>query len=90
VRALRTRGLQRLVALVGFDDVVLADMLDPGITVVAQDPFKMGIEAAELLFARLDGDRGPSKVLLVPTRLIARGSGEIRASVNADQRSSRG
>jgi LacI family transcriptional regulator len=90
VRALRTRGLQRLVALVGFDDVVLADMLDPGITVVAQDPFKMGIEAAELLFARLDGDRGPSKVLLVPTRLIARGSGEIRASVNADQRSSGG
>ena len=80
VRALRQRDLQHLVALVGFDDVELADMLDPGITVVAQDPFKMGIEAAELLFARLDGDRGPSKRRLISTRLIERGSGEIRPS----------
>ena len=78
VRALRRRDLQHLVALVGFDDVELADMLDPGITVVAQDPYRMGVEAAELLFARLGGDRSPSKHRLISTRLIERGSGEIR------------
>lgn len=78
IRVLRQRDLQHLVALVGFDDVELADMLDPGISVIAQDPYRMGIEAAELLFARLDGDRSPSKRRLISTRLIARGSGEIR------------
>ncbi|CAN5565136.1 LacI family DNA-binding transcriptional regulator [soil metagenome] len=78
LRSLGRRGLRHDVALVGFDDVELADLLDPGVTVVAQDPFTMGQAAAELLFARLDGDRGPSQHHLVPTRLIVRGSGEIR------------
>ena len=78
VRALRKRNLQHRVALVGFDDVELSDLLDPGITVVAQDPFRMGIEAAELLFARLDGDDGPTRHRLIATRLMPRGSGEIR------------
>ena len=78
-RALRRLDLHRLVALVGFDDVLLADLLQPGITVMAQDPATMGRRAAELLFRRLDGDTAPSVHLVVPTRLIARGSGEIRA-----------
>ena len=80
LRALRQRSLQKSVALVGFDDLEMADMLDPGITVVAQDPYRMGMEAAELLFARLDGNHGPSQQRLISTRLIPRGSGEIRPS----------
>ena len=73
------RGLRRQfdVALVGFDDFPLADLLDPGVTVVAQDPGAIGRLAAEMLFRRLDGDRSPSTVEVVPTRLIVRGSGEI-------------
>lgn len=76
-RALHRLDLHQRVALVGFDDVLLADLLEPGITVVAQDPATMGRKAAELLFRRIDGDRSPSQHLIVPTRLIARGSGEI-------------
>jgi LacI family transcriptional regulator len=73
------RGLHRQfdVALVGFDDFPLADLLDPGVTVVAQDPAAIGRLAAETLFRRLDGDRSPSTVQVVPTQLIVRGSGEI-------------
>jgi LacI family transcriptional regulator len=73
------RGLRRQfdVALVGFDDFPLADLLDPGVTVVAQDPAAIGRLAAETMFRRLDGDRSPSTVQVVPTRLIVRGSGEI-------------
>jgi LacI family transcriptional regulator len=73
------RGLRRQfeVALVGFDDFPVADLLDPGITVVAQDPGAIGRLAAEMLFRRLDGDRSPSTIEIVPTRLIIRGSGEI-------------
>ena len=77
-KALRRLGLHRRVALVGFDDFLLADLLDPGITVIAQDPAAMGRIAAELLFRRLDGDRSPSEHHVVVTRLITRGSGEIR------------
>ena len=59
--ALRHEGSQHRVALVGFDDVELADLLAPGITVVAQDPYAVGRAASDLLFARLDGDRGPTQ-----------------------------
>lgn len=80
IHALRRRGLQRHVALVGFDDFLLADMLDPAVTVVAQDPTTLGRTAAELLFARLDGDRDPPRQVVVATTLVPRGSGEIPAS----------
>ncbi|MFJ2173215.1 LacI family DNA-binding transcriptional regulator [Streptomyces sp. NPDC101062] len=67
----------RPVALVGFDDIELADLLAPGLTVVAQDAATLGRTAAERLFHRLDGAAdAPSQVVLA-TRLIARGSGEI-------------
>ncbi len=78
IQALHLHDLQHLVALVGFDDIELASMLDPGVTVVAQDPYAIGRAAAELLFARLDGYRGPSQHRMISTRLIIRGSGEIR------------
>jgi LacI family transcriptional regulator len=77
VLALRDLGLQHSVALVGFDDVVLADALEPPVSVVAQDPAELGRRAAELLFARLDGEDHPPQQVVVPTPLVARGSGEI-------------
>jgi LacI family transcriptional regulator len=77
VRALRQLELHRRVALVGFDDIVLADLLDPGVTVVAQDPATIGRLAAEQLLARIGGDGGPPRLQVVPTRLVPRGSGEI-------------
>jgi LacI family transcriptional regulator len=76
-RALRHLGLHRRVALIGFDDILLADLLEPGITVVAQDPAAIGRTAAQVLFRRLDGDRSPSEHHIVLTRMITRGSGEI-------------
>ena len=76
-RALRRMDLHRRVALIGFDDILLADLLEPGITVIAQDPAAIGRAAAQVLFRRLDGDRAPSEHQIVLTRLIARGSGEI-------------
>jgi len=76
-RALRRLDLHRRAALIGFDDILLADLLEPGITVIAQDPAAIGRTAAELLFRRLDGDRSPSEHRIVLTRMITRGSGEI-------------
>jgi LacI family transcriptional regulator len=77
IRALRQAGREREIALIGFDDVSLADMLDPGISVIAQDPQALGRTAAEQLFRRLDGDISSALHQIVPVTLIARGSGEI-------------
>jgi LacI family transcriptional regulator len=77
VGRLRELGLHRRVALVGFDDLTLADAVEPGLTVVAQDAAEIGRLTAQLLFARLDGDGGPMRRVVVPTTLIERGSGEL-------------
>ena len=80
VRALRRAGRERELALIGFDDISLADMLDPAISVVAQDPQALGRAAANQLFRRLDGDHAPAVHQIIPVILIARGSAEIRPS----------
>lgn len=79
VRALRQRQLQHRVALVGFDDFAMADLLEPAVTVVAQDARAMGRKAAELLFARMESFDLPCATYVVASRLVARGSGEISA-----------
>ena len=77
IRALKSAGLQQRIALIGFDDIPLGDIVEPAISVVAQDPQAIGHAAAELLFRRMDGDASPAVHHVVPVRLIARGSGEI-------------
>ncbi|SBT89559.1 transcriptional regulator, LacI family [Streptomyces sp. DI166] len=67
----------RQVALVGFDDLELADLLQPGVTVVAQDAAALGRTAAERLFRQLDGTLVTPERIELPTRLITRGSGEL-------------
>ncbi|BFV56403.1 LacI family DNA-binding transcriptional regulator [Kitasatospora sp. CMC57] len=63
-------------ALLGFDDLELAALLTPGLTVVAQDPTALGRTAAGVLFDRLRGETGPGRRIQIPTRLIVRGSAE--------------
>jgi LacI family transcriptional regulator len=75
LRELRAARIR--LALVGFDDLELADLVTPGTTVVAQDAAGLGRIAAQLLFRRLAGDRGPPQRVELPTRLIIRGSAEF-------------
>jgi LacI family transcriptional regulator len=77
LRALRQRRGQA-VALVGFDDFDLADLIDPPVTVIAVDAQALGRRAAERLFARLAGNRASPQTEVLATRLIVRGSGEVR------------
>ncbi|HEU4907635.1 MAG TPA: LacI family DNA-binding transcriptional regulator [Propionibacteriaceae bacterium] len=78
IRALHALQAEHSVAHIGFDDIVLADLVRPAITVMAQDPVELGTLAAERIFARLDGDTSAVQNVVVPAKLIARGSGEIR------------
>lgn len=59
-------------SLVGFDDFALADLLAPPVSVVSQDAAALGRQAAELLFARLAGDRGPRRRVILATHLTVR------------------
>ncbi|MEO7268632.1 MAG: LacI family DNA-binding transcriptional regulator [Knoellia sp.] len=77
LRALRHRGLSESVALVGFDDFPLADLVTPALTVVRQDVGRIGRLTADLLMARLDGDTSPPQRIVVEPTLVVRGSGEI-------------
>jgi LacI family transcriptional regulator len=52
-------------------------VLTPPITVVTSDVTEMGRQAAELLFARIEGYDEPPQRVVLPTMLITRGSGEI-------------
>jgi LacI family transcriptional regulator len=84
LRALQRRGLQQRVAMVGFDDFLLADLLTPPISVIAQNPTAIGQVAAELVFARLDDNSLPPRQIVIATQLLARGSGEISALMKFD------
>ena len=77
IGALREAGAQHTTALVGFDDIPLAAHLSPPVTVMAQDPSRIGREAATIVFDRLDGVTTAATEVVVPTTLIIRGSGEI-------------
>ncbi|WP_405996779.1 LacI family DNA-binding transcriptional regulator [Streptomyces sp. NBC_00829] len=65
--------------IVGFDDVPLADLLRPALTVVAQDTARIGATAVELLRARIAEPARPVKTVVVPVSMTIRGSGELRS-----------
>ena len=73
---LRRRNALRKIAVVGFDDLDLATVVDPPLTVIDQDPESIGRVAAQEVFGWLSG-AVPTKDVVVPVRLIERGSGEI-------------
>jgi LacI family transcriptional regulator len=67
-------------ALVGFGDFPMADALAPAVTVVDQDPARMGRLAAERLFARHERPQGRFKrVTICDVTLVERESCHVRA-----------
>jgi LacI family transcriptional regulator len=75
--ALQQTRLSGRIALVGFDELVVAELVEPRVTVVRQDTRAIGTRAIDRLLARLDGDDSPPRVDVVPTELVPRGSGEL-------------
>jgi LacI family transcriptional regulator len=62
-------------AFIGFDDLALADILRPALTVVRQPVQRTGEEAAGLLFARLNGEANrPAQRRTLPIELVLRRS----------------
>src|SRR5450759_1419622 len=77
MRSLRDAGLRvpEDVSIVAFDDLPVAWLSDPFMTVVDQPAYEIGRRAAELLLSRLDGTiSGPGREVILPSELIVRRS----------------
>lgn len=78
LKALRAEGLEKSIAVVGFDDIPAAELLTPGVTLVKQDIAEIGRRSIEMLFSRINGNLNSYVTEVVPTTLIPMGSGEIK------------
>ena len=87
-RVLRGRGLElpRDVSLVAFDDVPWMEMVEPGITAVAQPTAAMGRRAAELLLRRAEDPLCEPTVDVLQPFLVVRGSTQAPASAAVHSR----
>ena len=68
------RHLPADVAVVGWDDVMTARYMQPGLTTVRQPVRELGVLAAERLHARIGGAADAPQAQLIPTQLVIRGS----------------
>jgi LacI family transcriptional regulator len=88
VQALHRSSLHvpRDLAVAGFDDFELAEVIGTPLTVVSQDPSEIARYAAELLFRQLNEGRADSVLahapvkMVFPTRLVIRASCGCRPS----------
>jgi LacI family transcriptional regulator len=78
VLALQQAGRSHDVALVAFGDFPMAQALSPAVTVIDQDPARLGRVAVERLVAMIEDPTGKvRRKTVLPVRLIPRGSGEL-------------
>lgn len=75
VKAAQQHGLRipQDIEIIGFDDIPLAELIQPALSTVRQPIIEKGRIAAELLIVALEGTSSPERVLL-PTELILRGT----------------
>ncbi|MFI2347357.1 LacI family DNA-binding transcriptional regulator [Streptomyces sp. NPDC019443] len=76
LRALRAAGrtVPDDIAVVGFDDIPMAQHTEPPLTTVRQPMREMGETAARMLLAHLSGTPAPDEPVVLPTELIVRRS----------------
>ncbi|MET8330388.1 LacI family DNA-binding transcriptional regulator [Streptomyces sp. NPDC005181] len=74
LRALRAAGrsVPDDIAVVGFDDIPMAEHTEPPLTTVRQPTRQMGETAARLLLSHLGGTATPDEPVVLPTELVVR------------------
>ncbi|MGA0555484.1 LacI family DNA-binding transcriptional regulator [Larkinella sp. VNQ87] len=78
LKVIKNRGLRVPddIAIVGFSDDPVSALVEPGLTTVAQPVDEIGQQAARLLLNQLtaEDERPEPELVVLPTRLIVRGS----------------
>ncbi len=62
------------ISVVGFDDIEMSEYYVPALTTIHQDRHKIGMQAAERLMLRLNGQADDNEVSIVDVELIVRDS----------------
>jgi LacI family transcriptional regulator len=88
IRAIEQAGLEvpADIAVVGFDDIQLAAMMQPALTTIRQDKLGLGSAAAEALLRMIDLDGAPPPGIVLPVELVVRASsgGKRRRAVREE------
>ncbi len=71
-------GVPDDVSVIGFDETPLATIVDPPLTTVAQPTKKLGTLAVDLLLNKIRGEASLRTSVVMPVRLIERGSTRAR------------
>ncbi|MHB9145783.1 MAG: LacI family DNA-binding transcriptional regulator [Symbiobacteriia bacterium] len=83
IRAIEDAGrrVPEDVAVVGFDDILLASMTKPGLTTIGQPTYQMGVMAMDMLLERMRSDApvGPQQLILEPSLVIRESCGGKRS-----------
>jgi LacI family transcriptional regulator len=76
IRTAQAAGLDvpRDLAVVGFDDIQIAPLLNPALTTIRQDKIGLGVAAARALIAQIDNPEVTPPVLTLPVELVVRAS----------------
>jgi LacI family transcriptional regulator len=88
VRAAEERGVRMPhdVALVGFDDIQLASMMQPSLTTIRQDKIGLGAAAGDALLRMIEHANTAPPITTLPVELVVRDSSRARrASTRAPQ-----
>jgi LacI family transcriptional regulator len=82
IRTLRSAGMlvPDDIAIVGFDDIRVAELLSPPLTTVRQDMVGIGLAAGRALVEQIENPDVTPPVLTLPVELVVRASCGARAS----------
>lgn len=74
MRSLRRAGIEipDEVSVLGFDDTILCDIVEPSLSTIAQPTRKLGTLSVEMLLRALGDENRPPEVVVVPVRLRER------------------
>lgn len=82
----RGRSCPRDVAVVGFDDIHIAALLQPALTTVRQDKQGLGAAAAESLIRLIEDPELAPPVVVVPVELVIRDSSAPASGTSSESR----
>jgi DNA-binding LacI/PurR family transcriptional regulator len=74
IRASNGLGLGSEVAVVGFDEIPIATLVQPPLTVIASPVKELGVQAVRLILERLENPSKGRETVLLPPQLLIRGS----------------
>lgn len=76
MKRLRERGIAVPddIAIMGFDDIYIASMVDPELTTIKQPNYSMGYEAVNMMIDSIQGNRIGKRNLILDTELVVRKS----------------